>query len=222
MTEQASIGFAIPISDLFRGPLLWRGLIYTALMIIGKVICGLWLVRVEIKAHKRISTWIRERHGQFDRMVQNLVETSDRREKTTSEHNKDRKEDHQFTGTDNHTAITSEGTKRENPTTPPTKKPVSLYPGAILGWAMVARGEIGFLIASIAESKSIWRDDSSTVDQNGTFASSDTFIVVNWAIVLCTFVGPIMVGLVVRRLRHLEKKTSHASRFDALGDWGVS
>jgi hypothetical protein len=95
--------------------------------------------------------------------------------------------------------------------------PISLYPAAILGSAMVARGEIGFLISSVAENKGLWLNP---VDKNSRDlkSNSDIFITVTWAIFLCTFIGPIAVGLIVRRVKRLEKTTGSGRR-DVLGKW---
>ena len=41
----ASIGFAIPLTKLFSGPVVWRGIVYTILMLFAKLATGLWLVR---------------------------------------------------------------------------------------------------------------------------------------------------------------------------------
>ena len=41
----ASIGFAIPIRDLFNRGVVWRGLVYTVLMLFGKLLTGVWLLR---------------------------------------------------------------------------------------------------------------------------------------------------------------------------------
>lgn len=68
----------------------------------------------------------------------------------------------------------------------------------IIAFAMVARGEIGFLIASLSQSSG-----TVTLQQNGTiFESStdeDVFLVIVWAIMLCTIIGPVVVGTMVRR-----------------------
>jgi hypothetical protein len=101
-----------------------------------------------------------------------------------------------------------------------TVKPKSLYPATMLGFAMVSRGEIGFLISSVAESAGIWRTDTPDQSSGGIAKSSDIFIVVTWAIVICTFVGPVAVGLIVRRVRRLEKDKEPARR-SVLGSWGV-
>lgn len=38
-----SIGYCIPFVPLWRGEVIWRGVIYAVLMILAKVGCGLWL-----------------------------------------------------------------------------------------------------------------------------------------------------------------------------------
>lgn len=108
---------------------------------------------------------------------------------------------------------------RESHSVPAGVNPRSIYPASILGCAMTARGEIGFLISSLAESNGIFASDSD----KGT--SSDAFLVVTWAIVLCTILGPIAVGLVVGRVRKLQRgveKEGRVVKGDVLGVWGVS
>lgn len=99
----------------------------------------------------------------------------------------------------------------------PPPKPFSLYPAAILGLAMVARGEIGFLISALADSNGIFT--STTVEGS---SNDQIFLIVTWAIVICTVVGPVGVGLLVRRVKRLEmlKEQGEAGR-DVLGVWGV-
>ena len=68
---------------------------------------------------------------------------------------------------------------------------------------MMARGEIGFLIAALAESKGIFvfRDEISVED-----GGSRIYLVVTWAVVLCTVIGPVSVGLLVRRVKKLQRQ----------------
>lgn len=40
----ASIGFSIPVTQLFEGAIVWRGVIYAILMTIAKLLCGLCLI----------------------------------------------------------------------------------------------------------------------------------------------------------------------------------
>ncbi|XPS99247.1 hypothetical protein M3J09_008426 [Ascochyta lentis] len=44
----ASVGFSIPVSRMFRGAIVWQGIVYTVLMAFAKAVCGLWLVRLSI------------------------------------------------------------------------------------------------------------------------------------------------------------------------------
>lgn len=39
----ASIGFAIPFLDLWTGEAIWKGVVYTLLMLVGKCIVGMWI-----------------------------------------------------------------------------------------------------------------------------------------------------------------------------------
>ena len=64
-------------------------------------------------------------------------------------------------------------------------KGIAIYPAALLGSAMVARGEIGLLIIQIG--------------YNDTpYVSSAGFYVGIWAILLNTIIGPVVVGLIIK------------------------
>ncbi|KAI0829234.1 Sodium/hydrogen exchanger [Trametes gibbosa] len=75
---------------------------------------------------------------------------------------------------------------------PPHKVLVSLPTAVFMGVAMVARGEIGLLIAQLA------RGDSSS-GRNPGLLSTEPFLLCIWAILLCTLVGPISLGFIVRK-----------------------
>jgi hypothetical protein len=85
---------------------------------------------------------------------------------------------------------------------------------------MVARGEIGFLISSIAESDGIYKGTENT----GSESASDIFLIVSWAIVLCTVLGPICVGVFVRKIRHERASQGLEGRNEDItcGIWAVS
>ena len=68
----------------------------------------------------------------------------------------------------------------------------SAYPALFMGVAMIARGEIGLLIAQLA------RTQSSSSSTQGLLGD-ETFLVCIWAILLCTLLSPISVGFIVRR-----------------------
>lgn len=47
----ASIGFAIPFLDLWRGQAIWRGVVFTMLMLVGKFVVGLWIPSWAVLTH---------------------------------------------------------------------------------------------------------------------------------------------------------------------------
>jgi hypothetical protein len=87
---------------------------------------------------------------------------------------------------------------------------------------MVARGEIGFLISSLAESNGIFVQSSSSSDGDNDDDASRIYLVVTWAIMLCTVIGPIAVGSLVRRVKRLQVRNEAVGGPDPLGVWRVS
>lgn len=196
---------------MFSGDIVWRGIIYTLLMIIGKVACGAWLLRFTVrlaiphqlkqKLQKAPCPSLKHFWGQ-------------KHEKSASKPQfQTPKHAHSSPSTN-----TPEATPSEPHAIAAGPNPKSLYPAAILGCAMTARGEIGFLISSIAESNKIFAKSS---DKD---SSSEIFLVVTWAIVLCTIIGPLAVGLMVNRVNKLQRGVEKEGRLvsaDVLGAWGV-
>lgn len=215
----ASVGFSIPITRMFRGAIVWRGIVYTILMAFGKIVCGLWLVRLSFTPVKctisRVIKGIKlpsaphlwgKRHGKNTPNQAASVTAS-----TTESHTADTS-----ATSDAPSVPTSTCEQRSSPNPP---KPLSIHPPLILALAMCARGEIGFLISGVAESNGIF-------SPSGVISSepSDIFLVVTWAIVLCTIVGPLGVGLSVRRVKKLQErknKQQEGAGRDVLGVWGV-
>lgn len=74
----------------------------------------------------------------------------------------------------------------------------SLVPAAFMGLAMVARGEIGLLIAQIARGGGGASSDANSTE---SLLRDEAFVVCIWAILLCTLVSPITVGYLVSRRR---------------------
>ncbi|KAK7607473.1 Sodium/hydrogen exchanger family-domain-containing protein [Phyllosticta paracitricarpa] len=237
----ASIGFSIPISRMFSGRIVWRGIVYTLLMLLGKLACGLWLVRFSASTHilerlKRLGF----RVPCVPHLVGKTAPAEDARGKGKGKAKKQKqKQKHTITDEnvdaaqygDNATqeaeapaaaqpnAPSSSDPSASGPTasappshiTPSPTSPVSLYPGAIIGSAMVARGEIGFLISSVAQSRGVLSDE--------------IYLVATWAIMLCTIIGPLAVGMLVRRVKGLQlgrdERLGGEGKRDVLGVWGV-
>ncbi|KAF2854314.1 hypothetical protein T440DRAFT_465295 [Plenodomus tracheiphilus IPT5] len=200
----ASIGFSIPITRMFRGSIVWRGVVYTILMAFSKFVCGLWLVRLSVAPGKGplgrslAKVKLPSIPHLWGRTVQKSPPTAASATNTTS----------------------TSGIDLEPRSSPSPPKPLSLQPPLILALAMCARGEIGFLISGVAESNGIF----STSGVASADEPSNIFLVVTWAIVLCTMLGPLGVGLSVRRVKKLQDgkdEQQEGSGLDVLGVWGV-
>ncbi|KAL4993649.1 Sodium/hydrogen exchanger family-domain-containing protein [Aspergillus recurvatus] len=237
----ASIGFAIPITEMFQASVVWRGFVYAVLMTFGKVCTGLWLVRVSplsgLTAFVRIAkaplsyatSCLRrpsktrdEKSPQTKRAddsepIQDGQGAARRPSNNASEPARadNRGPGEAVTHTDNDLPSQREPDNRAPSVSSLPPKPRSLYPASILSLAMVARGEIGYLIASLAESNGIFGQDSQ--------GSSNTYLIVVWAISLCTLVGPISVGTLVKRVKNLQQRreNSNTGGADPLGAWGI-
>jgi hypothetical protein len=208
----ASIGFSIPITRMFQGEIVWRGIVYTVLMTFGKVVCGLWLVRFTLAPSNALRRFSRKlRMPSLPHFWGSRNDTKDASAASPS----------------NQPQAEPQGTAQasQQPSVAPSAhttnapKPCSLHPPLILACAMTARGEIGFLISSVAESNGVFSASKGPPE-----IESDIFLVVTWAIVLCTIIGPLGVGLSVRRVKTLETRKNReqegAGR-DVLGAWGV-
>lgn len=209
----ASIGFAIPITQMFSGAVVWRGIVYTILMTLSKLACGLCLIRftspiIPTRALRKLMPARLSGHAMWP------FSTATAPSKAAAVPGS------QAATTTQATTTTAASNAPQPPKAlskkPQIPKPMSLYPAAMLGSAMVARGEIGFLISSVAES-------------NGVFGmpvaggSSELYLIVTWAILLCTLIGPVSVGLMVKRVKRLQaiERQDSAGRTDPLGIWGM-
>ena len=231
----ASIGFSIPISRMFTGAIVWRGIVYSLLMALAKMACGIWLVRLQMPgiSRRRIKIPLFLRNLSLNHFWgrKNERNRSSRASEGTVPAPSIEVSQHQPSDISSPSQASSSSPAVEplqessNAASIVAQKPTSLYPPAIISIAMVARGEIGFLISSLAESNGIFSSQSPTEAPNDA-AESEIFLIVTWAIVLCTILGPICVGLLVKRVKRLEKgkgsrEQSREDMKDVLGVWGV-
>lgn len=126
----ASIGFAIPFGELWTGEVIWKGVVFTILMALSKLVVGLvvpaWDMFSAVGFHK--------------------------------------------------------------PAPPANARmSASWAPATLLGTAMVARGEIGLLIIQIGLNET-------------PFLTRKAFVVGVWAIVLNTIIGPVSVGVLLKKV----------------------
>lgn len=217
----ASIGFSVPITQMFTGPTVWRGVIYTILMIFAKLACGLWLISFT-SPFRALARTVRKIAPTLQKSSKTLAPGAQCTDTSAREGSSDSQQQSEERDAVPLQAIPDTNTSQVSPhtrnSTPKPEKALSLYPACIVGIGMVARGEIGYLISALAESKGIFGRS-----ENGQ--SSDIFLIVTWAITLCTVIGPVCVGLIVNRVRKLEngsQKTRGESKRNVLGAWGVS
>ena len=174
---------------MFRGAVVWRGIIYACLMAVGKLFCGVWLVPLDIEY---ACVWRRNKNGKLEK------------EKVSK-------------------AVPACTAVKAKPKQSRLPRPKSLYPAFILGSAMTARGEIGFLVSAIAQSNGVF--DRPRHGSTSDRSSQDLFLIVTWAIMLCTIVGPVSVGSIVRRVRRLQSQrgdsAGRSGQADPLGIWGL-
>ncbi|KAK0621824.1 Cation/H+ exchanger [Bombardia bombarda] len=138
----ASIGFAIPFLELWTGEVIWKGVVFSILMLCGKVIVGLcipvWDFITTIEFRKRPRGVVSDKPVAISRARARGVIAS------------------------------------------------SWAPATMLGTAMVARGEIGLVIIQIGLNET-------------PFLSQKAFVIGVWAIVLNTILGPVAVGILLKR-----------------------
>ncbi|KAF6842784.1 sodium/hydrogen exchanger family protein [Colletotrichum musicola] len=222
----ASIGFSVPITRMFAGPIVWRGVVYTILMMISKMVCGIWLLSFASPL-QTVQRVVKKISGSGRKQSQKLAPGTQcggsAPDSSPSDETRQQQRDGQGAPAED---VPLQPLERRRPegapknASPKPEMPVSVYPACILGFAMVARGEIGFLISALAESTGIFSGGSGSPAE-----PSEMFLIVTWAIALCTIIGPICVGLLVNRVKRLELQSGKGTadgRRNVLGAWGVS
>lgn len=175
---------------MFTGPVIWRGLVYASLMIFAKLITGIWVLPAS-SLYKPFSALGRRLQAVGRKARSISIGHRGRRSRSRSRSPQHRPRPQHIELSRTGEQISGYNAPREAP---------GIYPGLILGSAMVARGEVGFLIASLAQGNGIF----SSADSSGT----DVFLVVIWAISICTLVGPVATGLWIGRVRKLNGRSS--------------
>lgn len=205
---------------MFAPNVIWRGVVYALLMAFGKLLTGIWLLRIgffsyfastgkrlhrlaEQRLYARLKPSPKDQPVELRCTTRNPPTGADPRPSPNT--HKDNPSEPPDLAATVPSPTPTPAPRPSNDATPATA-PRSVYPGLILGSAMVARGEIGYLIASLAQSSGL--------------LDAETFLVVVWAISLCTFVGPLATGLLIRRVKRLQAGAGAARVADPLGSWG--
>ncbi|KAH9853342.1 hypothetical protein C2E23DRAFT_903097 [Lenzites betulinus] len=197
----ASIGFAIPFLDLWHPTIIWRGVVYSILMCLAKLAVGLPILLHAPGLHYASQSGQKMKHGAatlFHHVQTRLLAGMERsrsapaRLELPSVPSSSRMRDPppiEKNGTCVSTAGAADSAAQPAPL---HDVRISLPAAVFMGVAMVARGEIGLLIAQLA------RGDSSSSGGPGLL-SNEPFLLCIWAILLCTLVGPITLGFIVRK-----------------------
>ncbi|KAI5816269.1 Sodium/hydrogen exchanger family-domain-containing protein [Pyronema omphalodes] len=220
----ASIGFSIPVKQMFTPSAVWKGIVYSVLMIVAKMGTGVWLLPLPKLRRKQEA--VKEK---VEEKLRSLPETAEQKEEAEI---KDQLHAEISAASPISLSLSKSNTnppnkeKEDNPknqntqlTSPSPQPPKSLYPAFILGLAMVARGEIAFLIASVAQSQGVFE------------TNQELYLLVVWAAMVCTIAGPMAVGNLVGRVKALERKRAECvvaggqgaenDGRGVLGAWGV-
>ncbi|GKT44570.1 Na(+)/H(+)-K(+) antiporter GerN [Colletotrichum spaethianum] len=162
----ASIGFSVPITRLFSGPILWRGVVYTILMMLGKMLCGVWLLSFAspLQAVQRVTKRISGAgKKQSKKLAPGAQCAGTGMDAPPNDDDTQPQRGQQHLGQNGQAGEVPlwplNSIQAGNPprnASPEPKMPVSVYPACILGFAMIARGEIGYLISALAESTGIF------------------------------------------------------------------
>lgn len=183
-------------------PIRRQGLIYSLLMVLAKVICGAWILiwgyfedAQATRTKQRTQVLIDERGIEMqDGVVDGPDGGSNSRSpssaggsgtSTPALEPSDQPGAAPEPEPETNSTASSHHPVPSMPIAPPRTSHVP--PALFIGLALVARGEIGLLISQLAHAEAGLLGD-------------DAFLVTTWAIVLCTIIGPVSVGLLVRKL----------------------
>ncbi|KAI0759717.1 hypothetical protein BD413DRAFT_595561 [Trametes elegans] len=209
----ASIGFAIPFLDLWRPTVIWRGIVYSILMCLAKLAVGVPILLYGPYLEYGPSFRQAMKSGvvsAFSAIGSTLPSPLRPRKSADAspEEPPGVAEETQTKGKTNEVRFSHAQTpdpergepERESPV--PAAQPelspysirASIPAASFIGAAMVARGEIGLLIAQLARGGS-----EDTPGSEAGVLSEEPFLLCIWAIFLCTLVGPMALGFAVRK-----------------------
>ncbi|BGP21250.1 solute:hydrogen antiporter [Rhodotorula toruloides] len=167
----ASIGFSIPFLSLWTGRRIWRGLIYALLMALGKLLAGIPILLVDLFRSDNQNSALPEPPS-IDFAATTGVRSNTEAEKA---HKAERM---------------SLRSVRLDTSTPSVRQ--TLPAAAFVGVALVARGEIGILVLQVAYAASNSSDGTEVL-------GDEAYLVGIWAVAVCTILGPVAIGLLVKK-----------------------
>ncbi|KAJ3363592.1 Hsp70 ATPase ssc1 [Allomyces javanicus] len=186
----ASMGSAIPIGDLWKPTILWRGLVYAVLMAFAKALVGPVVVLLDVLLC-RTRTSAPPSPSPSPSPPPLPAPTPDNSTSTTRSADTSTTPSTVESQATTPSTVESQATATISTTDYDTLVDVRVSAATLLGLGLIARGEIGIVIAQLAYAAGT---TSSVV-----LLGEEPFLVAMWAIVLCTVVGPAAMAVVARR-----------------------
>lgn len=180
---------------MFKPKIIWRGVLYSVLMLLGKLLAGSCIlladcVTISFSSFTPSSTL----SNAHDSSLPHVKETSNNTSSTPEENTK------YLNNPSIRPLSTNTSRGRTYPINfhSPSSLSSSLLSSLFLGSALIARGEIGVLVLQVAHSAS---SSSSVAGSTMTreVLSDEPYLVALWAVGLCTILGPVGFGWIVRR-----------------------
>ena len=189
-----------PFLDLWHPTIIWRGVLYSVLMGLAKLVVGLpilaypvacSLARTTLRKLQELTCIMRSAFPRLLHLIKarkSQIRPQSPVRESTLPHNT------QSPATGDDKVLDRDADLRIESTSPPESSlmqvTASIPAATFMGIAMVARGEIGLLIAQLA------RGDGSPTSPG--LLGDEAFVVCIWAILICTLIGPIGTGVAVR------------------------
>ncbi|CEL09677.1 Putative Na /H exchanger family protein [Aspergillus calidoustus] len=170
--KSPTVGFAIPFVQLWTGKRIWRGVVFTLLMVFAKFVVGIWIPIWQVLFPTKFNNRNQASSSSNKRAKKPQDEESNNSEPTSTHNN---------TGP----SVSQEKQRPRPPNLSSKPRSTTWLSALLLGSAMVARGEIGLLIIQIGYNET-------------SYVTEDGFITGVWAILLNTIIGPVTVGLLVK------------------------
>ncbi|GAA5876051.1 hypothetical protein JCM16303_007004 [Sporobolomyces ruberrimus] len=186
-----SIGYSIPFLELWKGRIIWKGIVYSILMTLGKILVGVTVVVNDGLFGGRG----KEREGEGGRGGE--LEEKEEGKGTRNVSNTFAERSRPFstptpTLSTSSTTVVEDDTKRQNDRKQSFVKE-TLPAASFLGLALIARGEIGILVLQVA-----YNANTSSSNASSSVLSTEPYLVAIWAVLICTIVGPVGFARLVK------------------------
>ncbi|GAA5947045.1 hypothetical protein JCM3765_002129 [Sporobolomyces pararoseus] len=177
-----SIGYSIPFLQVFEKEIVWKGIVYSILMILGKVLVGVCVIVNDI-----VTTFFKKKNVSYKEEDKKIIKRQGNEfftPKNTSA---------ELTTSISSSMTLSTHSKSARGSFVSETLPASLF----LGVALVARGEIGILVLQVAYNSNDSTSNSSSSTTTSVL-STEPYLISIWSVAVCTIVGPVAFSQLVK------------------------